>query len=279
MLHRDLDRGVAGERHLAGEHLVEDDSERVEVGALVDRLAAGLLGRQVLRRPDDRARLGHLGGPRARDPEIGHLDVPVGADDHVVRLDVAVDDLVSVRLGERAQDLAGELDRRQRRRRALADEQLLQRRAVEVLHRDVVGVLGLAAVVDADDVRVAEAGGGPRLALEALDELLVTGVTLVQDLQGDLAAELLVLGQVDLGHAAGAELAHDPVAAVEQPADQAVFEVSGQGFPSPDSSSSEGSPASAAWRSERRSPRRNRCSGLRRRRHPPGSGSPPGRRR
>ena len=193
--------------HRTGQHLVEDDPERVEVGALVDRRAPRLLGREVLRGADDRADLGHLRGAGPRDAEVGHLDVPVAADDHVVRLDVAVDDVVAVRLGERAEDLAGELDRRQRRRRALADEQLLQRRPVEVLHRDVVGALRLAAVVDADDVRMAEARGVARLALEPLDELLVARVALVQHLQRDLAAELLVLGQVDVGHAAGAELA------------------------------------------------------------------------
>ena len=60
MLHRDLDRRLAAERRRPGQHLVEDDSDRVEVGALVDRCAPGLLGREVLRRPDDRARLGHL---------------------------------------------------------------------------------------------------------------------------------------------------------------------------------------------------------------------------
>jgi hypothetical protein len=49
-------------------------------------------------------------------------------------------------------------------------------RPVEELHRDVVGVLGLAAVVDRDDVRVVERGGVLRLAAEALDELVVVRV-------------------------------------------------------------------------------------------------------
>ncbi len=74
---------------------------------------------------------------------------------------------------------------------------------------------------------MAEAGGVPRLALEALDELVVARVPLVEHLQRDLAPELLVLGQIHLGHPAGAELAHDPVATVESGADQAVFEVGG----------------------------------------------------
>ena len=40
----------------------------------------------------------------------------------------------------------------------------------EVLHRDVVGVVELAAVVDADDVGVLQPGRGLGLAAEALDE-------------------------------------------------------------------------------------------------------------
>ena len=51
VLHQHFDRAVAGERHLPGQHLVEDDPEGVEVGAVVG-LAARLLGGHVLGRAD-----------------------------------------------------------------------------------------------------------------------------------------------------------------------------------------------------------------------------------
>src|SRR4029079_2428738 len=92
----------------------------------------------------------------------------------------------------------------------------------EVLHRDVVRALGVAAVVDRDDVRVGEPGGVLRLAAEALDELVVGRVPVVEDLDRDPAPELLVLGEIDVGHAAGAELADDLVTAVEDRVDQGV---------------------------------------------------------
>ena len=123
---------------------------------------------------------------------------------------------------ERAEDLARVVDRDRDRRRAVADEQLLERAPVEVLHRDVVGALGAAAVEDRDDVRVVEPGGALRLAPEALDELVVGGVPVVQQLQRDAAAELLVLGEIDVGHPARAELALDHVALVEDAVDQGV---------------------------------------------------------
>ena len=50
---------------------------------------------------------------------------------------------------------------------------------------------------------------------EALDELLVLCVAVVERLDGDAPTELLVLREVDGRHAARAELSHDEVAAVE----------------------------------------------------------------
>ena len=222
MLHGDLDRRVAGERHLTGEQLVEDDPDRVEIRGLVDRGALCLLRRQVLRGADDRARFGHLAHTRARDAEIRHLQSPLAVDQHVVRLDVAVNDAVAVREPDRGEDLPRVVDREVDRRRTARDDELLQRTAVEVLHRDVVRAFRLAAVVDRDDVRVREAGGVLRLTAEALDELFVTGVAVVQDLDRDAAAEHFVLGEVDVRHTTRAELAQDAVAPVEERVDQGV---------------------------------------------------------
>ena len=58
----------------------------------------------------------------------------------------------------------------------------------------------MAAVVDGDDVRVGEHSRALRLASEALDELLVLCMAVVEGLDRDAAAELLVLGEVDRGH-------------------------------------------------------------------------------
>ena len=120
------------------------------------------------------------------------------------------------------EDLPRVVDRDPERRRAARDEQLLERPPLEVLHRDVVGALGLAAVVDRDDVRVREAGGVLRLAPEALDELLVARVPVVEDLDRDAPAELLVLGEIDVRHPARAELPDDQVAPVEERVDEGV---------------------------------------------------------
>ena len=71
---------------------------------------------------------------------------------------------------------------------ASSSTMLLERAPLEVLHRDVVGAVPLAAVVDRHDVLVLQAGGGGRLAAEALDELLVLGEAAVEELQRDACA-------------------------------------------------------------------------------------------
>ena len=222
VLHRDLHRAVAGERDRAREHLVEDDAERVQVGRLVDLRAARLLRREVLRGADDRALLGHLARAGARDAEVRDLQVPLAVDEHVVRLDVAVDEAVPVREPQRREDLPRVVDGDRHGRRPALEDQLLERLAVEVLHRDVVRPLGLAAVVDRDDVRVREARGVLRLVPEARDELVVAGVAVVEDLDRDAPAQLLVLREVDVRHSARAELAHDAVAPVEERVEELV---------------------------------------------------------
>ena len=186
-------------------------------------LAARLLGREVLRGADDRADLGHVGRVRgAGDAEVGHLEDAVGADQHVVRLDVAVDDAAPVRVLEPGQRLLGVADRLALGQRRVGVDLVLQRLAVDVLHRDVVLAAGLAAVVDGDDVGVRQAGRRPGLPAEALDEPLVARVPLGQDLDGDPAVERLVGGEVDVGHPARSDPSLKAVPAVEQLSDAVV---------------------------------------------------------
>src|SRR5262245_4043045 len=65
-------------------------------------------------------------------------------------------------------------------------------------------------------------GRALRLPAEALDELLVLRVPLVEHLDRDAAAELLVLGQIDVRHPAGTELSEHAVAPVEDLVDEGV---------------------------------------------------------
>ena len=223
VLHRDLHRRVARERDLGGQELVEDDAGRVEVGRLVDGRPARLLGREVLRGPDDRALLRHLARAGPGDPEVGHLDDALGVDDDVVRLDVAMDDAVPVRVAERGEDLARVRDRHRTghgpRLRRSSFSVLPSTYSMTMKYEPSVSPRSKIETMFGCD----EPGGVRRLASEALDELLVVRVARVQDLDRDPPPELLVLGEVDVGHPAASELARDAVAPREERSGEGVL--------------------------------------------------------
>ena len=71
-----------------------------------------------------------------------------------------MDDAPPVREPSGLEDLDRDVDRADRIEWGLFADELLERAARQILHRDVVGVVERAAVVHADDIRVLEAGGG-----------------------------------------------------------------------------------------------------------------------
>ena len=110
-----------------------------------------------------RADLRQLGQAEVEDLRLAAL-----GDEDVGGLDVAVDDALRVRGVEGVCNLDPEIERDFERERPVVDA-VLQRLAVEELHRDERLALGLADVVDRADVRVVERRGRARLALEALE--------------------------------------------------------------------------------------------------------------
>ena len=215
------------EGRVAGEHLVENHAEAVDVGARIDVVVGALLGRHVARRADQRAGLGER-VERARgvllqlgDAEVQHLDeqrvVVVAREDDVRGLEVAVDDAAAVRVLDAVGDLAGDGRGFVEGERARALQSLAERLAFDEFHDDV----GLAArerpvVVGAGDVRVVESRGGARLALEALRRLLVGDEVGQQQLDRRGAFEFDVHARVDRAHPAAPDQLVEPVLVRDQ---------------------------------------------------------------
>ncbi len=142
---------------------------------------------------------------RARDAEVCDLRTAVTVQQHVLRLDVPVDEAVLVGERERTGDVDCNLECFAHFETSFADDELLEVLAVDVLEDDVLAALFLTPVDHRHDARVLELRHGASFALEALDEVVVFVVLLVQDLQRHVALEERVVSPVDAGHAAVAD--------------------------------------------------------------------------
>ena len=85
-------------------------------------------------------------------------------------------------------------------------EVVLDRVSFDVLHDEEVVAVDLAGIDRIDDVIVRQPRGDLGLALEPLDEFLVLGQGIEQDLDGDDAVDAHLLGLVDHAHRALADL-------------------------------------------------------------------------
>src|SRR5262249_48594032 len=116
LLQENRRRRLIRERHFADEHLVQDDAERVDIAARIDSPALDLLGRHVVGRAERAAGARELRRlvEGLGDAEVDQLRelaaVRAGREHDVLRLQVAVDDVVLVRRGERAGNLAKNRD-------------------------------------------------------------------------------------------------------------------------------------------------------------------------
>ncbi len=138
----------------------------------------------------------------------------IGEED-VLRLHVAVHEILAMGVIERGAHVARDADRFRHRYPMVAQQPLAQR-TVGHVRRDVIEQpAGLTRVDQRQDVGMGEARGDLDLPQEPLGAERC-GQLGMQDLDGDSAAVLGILGEVHRRHTAPAELALDAVAAGER---------------------------------------------------------------
>ena len=198
----DVGEAAAAEGRPSGEHLVEHDAQRVQVGARVDLATQRLFRRDVLARPEHAAGLRQTRLlQRTGDPEIGHAHPAVVADQDVAGLQIAVDAAPRVGGGEAVRDLRRDRDRVGDRDHPLLPEALPQIGAVDQLEHEVRAAVHVAAIEQLDGVRARDPLEDAGLAIEPGERLGRLGGVEVQQLDGDLAARLLVGCAPDRGRA------------------------------------------------------------------------------
>jgi hypothetical protein len=137
--------------------------------------------------------------------------VAAGQED-VLGLDVAMDDAAAVGVAQGVGHFAGDAERILQRQLPLALEAVAERLPLDEGHGVEEGAGRLSRVEEGEDVGVVEGGGGGDLAEEAF-AAEGGGELRVQDLEGDGALVLGVLGEVDGGHAPAPQLALEGVPA------------------------------------------------------------------
>ena len=206
------------ERAAAGQQLVQNHAERKDVGAVVRLETAHLFWRHVpdrahhdAGRGDGLLRRGVRAGRVAfqlGQAEVQNLDAVVMGDENVLRLQVAMDDAFFVRRGQTAGDLNRVVDRLARGDRTVchpgAKLVAFDELGDDIGHPRAVGRTG-ADVVDDQDVRMVERGGGACLLLEPLQSPGVAGQGTGQDLDGDVAVQARVPRPIHFAHAANAK--------------------------------------------------------------------------
>ena len=217
---RGVSVGLANERHFAGEALVQHESETVEIGSSVERLAADLLWREVLGRTHHdvvvrqvifATRVESFG-----DTEVSEKHVSALRDQDVSRLHIPVDDVLVVRFFQRCRDRHADMYGQLWSERSLTIEHITKALAFDVLHDYGLLPVVLQAVIDSDDVGVVDAGTRDGFAAETFHQLGVASHVGLQDLDGDFAVELDVAGQPDFSHAALGDVAVEAIAIADQ---------------------------------------------------------------
>src|SRR2546422_208070 len=168
-----LERVIRSEGRRSRQQLVEDDTERVEVGPVVDRAVhpAGLLRRDVGERAPEQA-LGQgrdaLSGDLRREAEVAEPQLAgVRMDQDTPWIDVLVDEVGAMELRQRRRELDGDLQR-ELEVQCARGEQRLQRDFASVLENQAGSPILPFQGVDADDPGKSEVARERRLALEQL---------------------------------------------------------------------------------------------------------------
>ena len=148
----------AFERQFAGDHFIEHDTQREDIGPMVGLLPLHLFRRHVSGRPDSTSFLRQprnftAAGPQFRKSEVHDLDYTIFANHDIFRLDIAMDYTFFVRSRQSFGDLYHDVDRLGLvQRRHAAPESL----SIDELHDNEHSTVMLLDIVNRANIRMVE---------------------------------------------------------------------------------------------------------------------------
>ena len=218
LLHQDIHRLGGLKWRAAGEQLISDDSERVDIDARVQFGAARLLGRHVGGGSGDETCLGEalrsLGHPG--DAEVDQIDPARFVEEDVLRLDVAMNDALPVRVVEGFRHTLDDLHRPPRRQRLPARE-CREIPTTHETHRHPRHPSLDAVGKDRKNIWMLELRDHLRFTVEAFAEGPVGRELGGQDLESDVPVEVRLKGLVNRRHPAFTQASVDPISPEGRP--------------------------------------------------------------
>jgi len=225
-----LNGGAAVEGRVAGEALIHDNAEGIQVAARVGLAALALLRGHIGGGADEHAGLRNVmaevegtvvgeGFDEAKVEDFHQVRVAVGVQQHNVGgLQVPMDDTHAMGLAQGAGDLLGNVEDSGPREGTLSGEDLGEGAALEKLKGNIEGAVGGGAIVnDGDGVGVVQFGRHGGFSKEALAQRVIDAGAVggVQNFEGDGAVEAYLDGAVNAAHAADSDEVHNPKTSIQ----------------------------------------------------------------
>ena len=140
---------------------------------------------------------------RLRQTEVQHLHFAFGRDPDVRRFQIPMNDSFAVRGLERFGDLLRIIER------GLHPQRAVKRFALHQLQHEAIHIAGFFDAVNRGNVRMIQRSERARLAAKPRQPLGVPRELVRQNLDGNIASQLVIVRAVHLSHSAGAQTRHD----------------------------------------------------------------------
>ncbi len=204
-------RIVCCEWQAPGNQFVQHHPQRVQISPSIDDLTQSLLGRQVEDGPCEGTLAGDAAGNWTSQSEVSQLGGSIRVPKDVLRLQVPVHQSVSMGVLKRSADLL----RHPHDLRDGAWAARMQRGALDELHDNEGGAIGITDIVDRHDIGVVQPGCRPGFVQQPGPACLPERLR-VQHLDRHLALQQRVAGAEKPAHPPTPELGHQMVSIVKR---------------------------------------------------------------
>ena len=201
MLDGDRHRCLSVKRNMTGNHLIERNSERIDVRTFIRISSAHLFRRTVMNR-SHRVGADRIGGSSSRDTEIRHLDFAVSRNNDILRLNVSVNDPLIMSCRESHCHLNRDTCRFTDRKLSFLGNIFLQRNALNEFHYNIITAFVLSDVIYIDDIRIGKSRSCLGFPSEFGDKCAVALKFRFHDFHSDISVQFLVQCLVDVSHSA-----------------------------------------------------------------------------